>query len=977
MSEETSKRYWQAIEDLEAPASERTDEFAEPLPVGPDAAEGQKYHRRGFFQIMGLSAAAASAASCSRSPVGKIIPYLDKPEEVTPGVALWYASSCAGCSAGCGILLKSRDGRPIKVEGNDEHPWTRGGACAVGHASLLSLYDASRTRGPASAGSPVSWTKLDDDVVAGLKQVSAAGRKIRVVASSFTGPTLDAAIAKFAGTYPTAGRVRYDAIDYEAIAEAHETSHGKLAIPVYRFDRARVIVGLGADFLGTWLSPVAFARQYADGRNVGETRKMSRHIQLEPKMSLTGSNADTRFVIAPSDVIPILIALLRKLEAPSARAVASEGAPELASSKVDAIAAELAKAKGEALVVCGSTDRTAQLLTNALNAALDAYGNTIDLDSAVARSHPAASFEEFLGELSSGEVGAVLFLAENPVYAHAQGKKLAELIAKVDVSVTTSDRRDETGAAVKYLAPDHHFLESWGDVALSNVVMGVRQPAVLPLFDTRSACESLLRWSEAPATHYDFMRARWEREVFPQRKDAGERFASFWERCIQAGFAELRGASAAEPALRVDALRAALARIPAGRPRGRAIELVLYEKVGMRDGKLANNGWLQELPDPISKVTWTNYACISPALATELGVAEGNLVSVKDERASITLPALVEPGVHPRTVAIAVGYGRTHAGPIARERGVNAFPLAVSRFVEVSLAGGSKSLAKSQTHPSMEGRPIVKEATLVEYLANPSAGNEVEHKRHLTMWSGHAYPGHRWGMVVDLNACIGCSACIVSCNAENNVAIVGEDEVLRRREMHWMRIDRYFAGSPEEPEVVHQPVMCQHCENAPCETVCPVLATVHSSEGLNQQVYNRCVGTRYCANNCPPKVRRFNWFDYPHDDPVERMVLNPDVVVRSRGVMEKCSLCVQRIQEGKAVAKREGRAVRDGEIRLACQQSCPAQAIEFGDLNDPNSRVSARVRDARNYAVLEELNVKPAVTYLTRIRNKPPEEGHG
>ena len=987
----SSKHYWQDSDAERDRALARADEFAEELPVGAAAEDGQRFTRRSFFSIMGLSAAAMTAA-CSRSPTGKVLPYLQKPEEVTPGLATFYASTCGACSAGCGILLKTRDGRPIKVEGNDAHPWSRGGVCAVGQASVLSLYDAARARGPSAEGKDVPWAKLDAEVTAALHRIDQAGRAIRVVAPSDLGPTAEAALAKLVAAYPRARRVRHDAADHQAIADAHLATHGVRAIPAYRLDRAKLVVGVGADFLGTWLSPVAFTRQYASAR-APASGTMSRHVQLEPKISLTGSCADERITTAPSDVVPVLAALARRLAAAVGGATlpAELGkirAPEVDEKALAALAGEIAAARGAALVLCGSDDVLAQMLTNAVNEIAGAYGATVDLALGTVRPE-AMRFDELLAELGKGEVGAVLFVGANPAYTHPRGGDLGALLAKVELTVATNDRRDETGALVRYLAPDHDALESWGDAQPVGGLVGVRQPAVSPLFDTRSACESMLAWAGAPAAHDELMRARWKAEVFPAAAAAPASFEAFWDRSVEAGFAAVTPAPLpAEPSFRPEALAAAIAGHPAAGARDDGLELVLYEKVGLRDGRLGNNAWLHELPDPISKVTWANYACISSALAAQLGVVEGSMVSIEVRGRSITVPALIEPGVHRRVVAVAVGYGRTHAGKIGDGVGANAFALgadAAGRAIRspagaaVQRAAGAKELAKSQTHSSQEGRDIVKEATLDEYLRDPAAGNErePEAKRHLSMWPEQPYPGHKWGMTVDLSACTGCSACVVACQAENNISVVGEVEVLRRREMHWMRIDRYFSGPEDAPEVVHQPMMCQHCDNAPCETVCPVLATVHSSEGLNQQVYNRCVGTRYCANNCPTKVRRFNWFDYPHDDPLERMVLNPDVVVRSRGVMEKCSLCVQRIQEGKAAAKAEGRAVRDGEIRTACEQSCPAQAITFGDQNDPASRVAKLAADARRYRVLEELHIEPAVSYLTRIRSRKGEGSHG
>ncbi len=997
MSRPSAKRYWQELDARGNAPLERTDEFAEELPVspGPPAEEGAKLGRRGFFALMGLSTAALSAA-CSRSPVGKIVPYLQNPEEVTPGVAAYYASSCGGCSAGCGILLKTRDGRPIKVEGNERHPLTGGGTCAVGQASVLSLYDAGRARGPSSGGGYLPWATLDQEIAVALGRIKAAGKAIRVIAPPDLGPTASAALEKFLAAFPGARRVNHEPPAQEAIASAHLATHGLRIIPRYHLDRAEIIVGIEADFLGTWLSPVAFTRAYVKGRDLG-ARRMSRHIQLEGKLSITGTSADRRHTMAPSDTIPVLAAVARRLLAREndpalaelQAALGKVRAPELAPAVIDGIVSAIEHKSGKGLVLSGSDDPVAQQLVNLVNEQIGAYGETVSLGEGTLRPEGWMSFEELMRELGTGSVGALFFWNVNPVYDHPRGAELASLLSKVELTVSTADRRDETGTLARYLAPDHDALESWGDLEPSRGLLGLRQPAISPLFDTRSACASFLRWAGAPGEHDALLRARWEVEVFPRAEGAKGSFQAFWERSLHDGFARLR-AEALSPELRFrgEALQKALPTHPATRPREEGLELLLYEKVGLRDGRLGNNGWLHEMPDPISKVTWSNYACLSPSLAAKLGVSEGAMVSVRVGDRAVTLPALIEPGVHERVVAVALGYGRSQVGKVGNGIGAHAAPLGFDASgrptrarsgASVSVAAGKKELARSQTHGSMEGRPLVKEASFEHFLLDPSVGNEREGdgKHHLSMWSGHAYPGHKWAMSVDLTACTGCSACVIACQAENNVPVVGEDEVRRRREMHWIRVDRYFAGTPEEPEVVHQPMMCQHCDNAPCETVCPVLATVHSEEGLNQQVYNRCVGTRYCANNCPTKVRRFNWFDYAHDDPLERMVLNPDVVVRSRGVMEKCSMCVQRIQEGKAVARSEARPLRDGEIQTACEQVCPARAITFGDLHDPASRVAAQARDGRSYQVLDEIGIRPSVSYLTRIRNGAPGGHHG
>ncbi|AKF83048.1 iron-sulfur binding protein [Myxococcus fulvus 124B02] len=981
-------QYWQSLAERATDASwldTQHNEFAEELPVGVAAAPADASSRRDFFKMMGLSAAAAMVA-CQRAPVQKLIPYVSRPDAVTPGTALWYASTCEACPARCGLLLKTRDGRPIKVEGNDEHPVSRGGVCAVGQASVLSLYDASRARFPSRASSRVSWTDLDAEVKKGLAKATEDGKAIRLVLPWVMGPTAEAAVARFLAAHPTARTVRYEPLgELASLGDAYRVTHGARVVPDYRFDKAKVIASFGADFLGTWVSPVAFTRQYAEARDAAARKAMARHFQVEPVMTLTGAAADRRFVVAPSDVTLALGDVVRRLAAKAGREV--PGLKSLPGSKLEpASLDELAEAlwahRTESLVVCGGDEVAGQVLAATANVLLGNEGSTVLPRDGVALDEKALSYGELLAELSAGSVGAVVFLNVNPAHTDARGDALGALLKDVPLTVALNDRLDETAVLTRLHAPASTALEAWGDAEPRRGVVSLRQPAVSPLHDTRDAVESLLTWAGAAQAHHDFLRARWETEVFPVAGVTGMDFASFWDDSVRRGVVTLSPVPTAPLTFREEGVAKVLAGV--ARP-SVEWELVLFASVGLRDGAMANNAWLHEVPDPITKATWGNPALIAPSRARELGLSDGDVVKVSVGGRSVSLPVLIQAGTHPSALGLAVGYGRTRAGRIGDGVGERVYPLAavvdgrVRRSVPgatVVATGERQKLALTQTHSSLEGRPHVREAELAAFLANPRAGNEG-HGGHgggngghsLSMWSGHEYKGHRWALAVDLSACTGCSACVVSCQAENNIPSVGRDEVLRQREMHWMRIDRYYQGDAANPQVVHQPMMCQHCENAPCETVCPVLATVHSSEGLNQQVYNRCVGTRYCANNCPTKVRRFNWFDYPHDEPLERMVLNPDVVVRSRGVMEKCSLCVQRIQEGKATANREGRPLKDGDIQTACQQSCPAKAIHFGDLNDSASRVAKLAKDGRAFRLLEELNIGPSITYLTKIRN--------
>ncbi len=932
-------------------------------------AEKTNYKRRNFFKMMGLSASAAAMA-CQRAPVNKIIPFLVQPEEITPGVPVSYASTCGACPASCGLLVKTRDGRPIKIEGNELHPVSGGGVCAVGQASVLTLYDASRARGPLSSGKPTKWSDLDRTVRNGLRGIGEANRAIRLVTPPYVGPSGEAAIKQFLTTYPSARRVSHDPLGATAIAKAHVLTHGASVIPSYRLDRARVVVGFAADFLGSWNNPVRLTRQYTAGRDPDRARVMSRHFQIEPHLTLTGANADVRTPLLPSDLVPTLAALAKRLGIETG--ITHE--PELAPALLDRLAAELREARGASLVLCGSDDVVAQALTNAINQALDNYGMTVALPAGVVVPE-SQTIEDLILDLRKGAVAAVIVLGTNPVYSHAEGSELGERLSGIELTVATNDRPDETGSRTQHLAPDHNYLESWGDAEPERGLLGLFQPTVAPLYDTRPAFESLLIWAGAGRSYYDVVRRRWQSDVFPAAVDAPPTFDEFWERSVHDGFAKVTPAPI-ESSFRKDGLLSALATwSPVGS--ANSFEIVLYPPVALRDGSLGNNAWLQELPDPVTKVSWGNVVSIAPSTARTIGVGDGDLVDLRQGDRRLTLPALLQPGMHPRALAVALGRGRTHAGPVGNGVGANAFLLANdlgrARLTRVGVTleptGQRVTLPRTQTHESMEGRGLVQEMNFDQLLRG--GGLAVSHtakEAPPSMWPRHEYPGRRWAMAIDLSKCTGCEACLVACQAENNVTVVGVEEVRRGREMYWIQIDRYYDGPPEAPRVLHQPMLCQHCENAPCETVCPVLAVVHSSEGLTQQVYNRCVGTRYCSNNCPFKIRRFNWFAYPRDA-TERMVLNPDVTVRSRGVTEKCSFCSQRIEEAKTRARRENRPLEDGDVRPACAQSCPAGAIVFGDINDPKSRVSERVGSSRAYRLLTELNIGPSVRYLARVRN--------
>lgn len=987
MNERSSPHYWQTLQDLDSSSESHEiarDEFA----AVPNAAS-RTLSRRSFLQISGLTIGAATLAGCS-APVQKAIPYLNKPPELTPGVANWYASTCSACSANCGLLVKVRDGRPIKLEGNAEHPMNRGGLCAAGQASIFELYSIDRLQGPLIQGRSATWEELDQQVSARLAAIRSQGGKVRLLSGSSSSPTTRAVVKQFLDQFADGRHIVSDPVSYRAIAEAHLRSHHVEGIPSYHFSKAAVVVAFDADFLGTWISPVEFARDYVSLRKLdGGQHRMSRHYHLEPHVSLSGSNADHRYRLTPQEHGAAVLFLLTLLVQRSQTARAHTSiTPELFSTKssnvlseeirtaLQSIADDLWTNRSSSLVITGSNNVSTQLAVNAINEVLGNYGSTIDL-TAPSKQYQGndADAVQLIQEMNDGQISALFIIDANPAYNHPFASQFEAGLKKVPLTVALNSFPDETTSLTQFVVPPHHFLEAWGDAEPREGVFSLSQPTIHPVFSTRASQESLLKWIGIDANFYDLLQQYWKSEIFPQCSSS-ESFQDFWDNSLRNGVRVLPEKKKAVALYRSDGLKEALDALSQPIPgRENDFQISFYETIALRDGRFANNPWLQELPNPITKITWDNYVSVSPGTAAQLQIKDGDIVRVSQSDHAIELPVQIQPGQHNRVFSVALGYGRRQAGKVGSGVGANAFPFLRwngntfekdGAGVNLQKTGRFMAFAETQTHSSMEGRPIVRETVLAEFLKSHPTETE---KQEPTIWGDHAYTGHKWGMAIDLNACTGCSACLAGCQIENNVPVVGKAEVRRRREMHWIRIDRYYNGDPETPEVVFQPMMCGQCDNAACESVCPVLATVHSSEGLNMQVYNRCVGTRYCANNCPFKVRRFNWFNYSHDDALANLVLNPDVTVRSRGVMEKCTFCVQRIEAGKIQARNENRALADGEIQTACQQSCPTQAIVFGDLNDPSSKIAKLQKDRRAYHLLDEINLRSNIAYLEKIRN--------
>lgn len=973
---------------------------------GPDGIA-----RRDFLKLMGASVALATTA-CVRRPVQHIIPYVKAPRDYVAGIPNFYASTWFDGVEGYGVLAKTLDGRPLKLEGNPHHPMNTGSLTARAHAEVLSLYDPDRMKAPArnlpnktrtsfeTIGT--KWEDADTMIAEALGQ-----GQVAILSSTLPSPSERAIIGDFLKAYP--GRwVQYDSLPTDAVVEAQRRSYGRAVMPRYRIDKADLVVSIDADFLGTYLAPAEHMRQWSKRRKPGAT--MIRVVSFDSNMSLTGMNADDRFRIKPSAQMDVALALLDAVAkagaaVPDAVRASIRQAGDLSArlgipaETLTKLGRELVAARGKGLVIAGGLATAdaveIQVAVNVLNSVLGNDGRTVDHDGAVFETRKGSGTElaSLLTAIEAGQIKTLIVHNVNPAYVLPSDAKFREVLQKVPMVVYTGNRIDETGRLANFVLPAGTTLESWGDYELQTGVYSIQQPTIRPLHDSRSFGESMLAWTKlakAPPARakdaedwYNYIRGVWKAEV-AGRAGAGS-FDDFWAKVLQTGVVDSSKRDRDGSTRSV----AAAAWTYKGGEAKTGYELALYSSVQIADGRYANVPWLQELPDPTTKIVWDNYLMVSPAMARKEKIREGDILVLTVGEKKIRVPTHIQPGLHDDVLALAVGYGRTHAGDAAKNVGVNAYELASfndGRLVFAGLpttikkSGDKYQLVSTQTHHVMEGRQIVVETTNDAFQKNPASG--IHRHKVFSIWPQHQYTKHRWAMAIDLNVCTGCSACVIACQSENNIPVVGKRYVMEGREMHWIRIDRYYKGEPETPEAVFQPMLCQHCETAPCETVCPVLATVHNDEGLNDMVYNRCVGTRYCSNNCPYKVRRFNWFNYSQRKAPTEMALNPDVTVRSRGVMEKCTFCVHRIRHVTAVEKSRdtrGKLV-DGELKTACQETCPTNAIVFGDLADKDSAVSKMFGEANSYPLLEELNTQPRVRYMTRVRNAErvvAEHGHG
>lgn len=991
------KKYWSSIETMNSVAGDPvkddgTNENRNLLELIDEEIASRPSSRRNFLKFCGFSFAGAALASGCENPVKKAIPYLNKPEEVNPGTAIHYASTYYDGFEYNSILVKVRDGRPIKIEGNPLSSISRGRTTAKVQASILSLYDGTgRLKKPLKDGSETTYEICDQDIIARLKDVAAAGQQTVILTSNIISPSTKALINDFIAVYP-GKHVMYEPVSASAMLLANKQSFGITGIPDHLFDKSEIIVSFDADFLGTWLSPVEFAFRYGIARDLlNGKQSLTKHYQFESAVSITGSKADERYPVKPSELPGLITRLYNELSGNSSPAGDNE-----ASAAISKIADELRNTPGKSIVVSSSNDPNVQMVIAAINNLLNNYGNTLDLNNLLLTQQAIDSdMDQLVDEMNADTVGGIILWNCNPAYDYHNSEAFISGLKKMKITVAMNGMANETNDHFRYILPAHHYLESWDDALPKTGVYSLAQPTIRNLFNTRQPQDSLLIWLGQKIDYYQYLKEYWINNIIKGTEDD-------WNNVLQKGVfetepgrqASVNGITVAgnsnlsssnKPNFNNALLSDALAALNQA-PKTGKIEISLFTCIKTGKGNHTNNPWLLELPDPLTKISWDNVASISEQTARDLNVVTGGLVSVN----KMQLPVYIQPGQADNTISIAVGYGQMKIGKVGSALGQNAYKLVTvdnnnrqlyNFDAEVTAGEGEFPLAIAQKHGSLEGRPVVRETVLSKYKANPDSGNELHQefeKKHVTLYKETEFTGHHWGMGVDLNKCIGCNTCVIACQAENNIPVVGRDEVRRTRIMHWMRIDRYFAGGIKNPEVVFQPMLCQHCDNAPCENVCPVSATNHSNEGLNQMAYNRCVGTKYCINNCPYKVRRFNWFryatnekfDYNMNSDLGRMVLNPDVTVRERGVVEKCTFCVQRIQEKKLQAKLENRTIADGEILPACVQSCPADALVFGDLSDPESKISKLFKEPRNYHVLEELHTLPSVGYLTLVRNK-------
>ncbi len=973
--------------------------------------------RRKFLALIGTSAALAGAGCADYRSNGEIIPYVKKPEEITVGKPNYYSSTCTACGNACGILIKTREGRPIKVDGNPDHPVSKGKICSFGHANILNLYDQERLRQPLinNNGSffKTDWNTIDKEIVKALNQVGE--KQIVFISHTISSPTTKKLFEDFKKRFPSTKLLTYELIDNRNRKSAWQKCYGTKNYPLIKWNEAKIIVSLESDFLGTGGNTVENQRLFAEGRDLKNIKNFNRLYAFEGSISLTGSNADYRLRLKPEAQFDLVMALLNELQKRSASSLPYDlssianitlddfaSKHSISSKQLRLLLDDLASNKGQSIIHAGDTlPENVHIAVNLLNEVL---GNTklYRTDSAMENQFPLADYDDWnvlISDMNSGNIGMIVHFDSNPVFHLPDDFGYDKALKKVPMVISITESENESSELANYVLASNHNFESWGDAKRRTGFYSLQQPVIAPIFNTRQKEAILLTWiSDKPerfdeTIYHKYLKDNWQNNVYPAL-NSKLKFDEFWYGSLEQGIVMKD-----EQVPNYGKFNSVVINELKNNSIGNSgYTILLRESYSLKDGRFANNGWLQELPHPVSKITWDNYAAVSRSTAKELGVESGDLIEVSIGDRKHKVAAFIQPGAADKILTIELGYGRSKVGVVGSGTGFDSSSLmskesGFSQWIysgaEVKKIEGTYLLATTQEHHNFDSgftkdqseiRGIVREGTVAQFISNPHFLNE-HNEEERSLYNRHDYPGVKWGMSIDLNKCIGCGECVVACISENNVPIVGKEQVHKGREMHWLRIDRYYSGTVEDPKISAQPMLCQQCDDAPCENVCPVLATTHSPDGLNQMIYNRCVGTRYCSNNCPYKVRRFNFFnfrDHFKDDYQENnlfnLVYNPEVTVRSRGVMEKCTFCVQRIMNARSEAIKEGREVKGTDVKTACQEACGTNAINFGDMNDKNSEFYKYRHHELGYYVLEDLNTRPNVTYIAKLRNTHTEE---
>ncbi len=978
------REYWRSLEDLAA-----TPGFTELLErefpqqaIGWSDDENEVDGRRNFLKLMGASLALGGLAACTRQPTEYIMPYVRQPEDLIPGRPLFFASAATLSGVASGVLVESHEGRPTKIEGNPQHPATLGACDSFSQASVLQLYDPDRSQTATFQGEVRSWGDFFQVLRKALEdQGPKKGAGVRVLTETLTSPTIADQIKQVQALYPGLKWHQWEPAGAHSARAGAMQAFGQAVNTYYDVSKANTIVSLDSDFLASGVASLRYARQFALRRKVrGSETSMNRLYAVEPMPTATGSKADHRLPLRAGDVEEFAWALATGLGAANGP---KSGENADIYKWIGPIAKELQANKGASVVIAGDCQPPiVHALAHVMNANLGNVGKTVFYTDPleINAADQLASLQDLVKDLDAGAVDVLLILGGNPAFDAPVELGMRDRLRKAKLRVHLGLFADETSELCQWQLPEAHYLETWGDARAFDGSVTIQQPLIEPLYGGRSILQVLNMLTDKPLSNpYDLVKGYWA----GQHKGAD--FEAWWRRSVHDGVVADSAFPAKTPSVRGDAVTA-----PAGTRRLEGtLEVIFRPDPTIYDGRFANNGWLQELPKPITKLTWDNAAFMSPGTATRLGLPivdtldydDGGvpMVELTYQGRTLRAPVFVQPGHANGAVTLHLGYGRTKAGRAGTGQGFNPYGLRTAKALwhdiglEAKKTSGKYQFATTQNNHLLDTRRhIYRQASLAEYKANPEAPHEGAEAPppELTIYPGFKYDGYAWGMAIDLTACTGCSACVLACQAENNIAVVGKDQVRRSRDMHWLRVDTYYNGDPNNPEMKNQPVPCMQCENAPCELVCPVQATNHSAEGLNDMVYNRCVGTRYCSNNCPYKVRRFNFYLFSDfETPSLKLMRNPDVTVRSRGVMEKCTYCVQRINEAKIDSERQGRKVKDGEILTACQQTCPTEAIIFGDINDPNSQVAKMKAEKLNYGMLADINTRPRTTYLASLRN--------